>query len=157
MTKVDVLQELTKLKQKGIDTTKQIIQISMSENIPEDVLDFIREHNKTEFDKFVEKTHKLYKTKNNKLYYSIMNYEKLTTEEKLKCLSSYITNFAITIEQSGLSENDYDDFMTDSCARLVGTALAEYFSYRYNDNRREFVLNNTLRALRNLFNKHIKK
>lgn len=155
MNKIEALQELTKLKQNGIDTTKQIIQVSMSENVPDNILDFIKSCNKTEFDKFVEKTHKLYKTKNNRLYYSIMNFEKLTTEEKLKCLSSYITNFAITIEQSGLSGKDYDEFMIDSCARLVSTALAEYFSYRYNDERRVFILDNTLRVLKNLFNKHI--
>ena len=128
----------------------------MSQEVPEEVLDFIAVNNKTQMDKFVEKTHKLYKTKNNKLYYSIMNYEKLTTEEKLKCLSSYITNFAITVEQAQLKDKDYDEFMVDSCAKLVSTGLAEYFSYHYADNRRDFILNNILRSLRTLFNKHIK-
>ena len=131
MNKVEAYERLAKLKESGVDISRQVISLAASENdVPESVSSFIEDHEKPELceeaTRFFENLRKIGKERNHRLYYNIMD-ENLDEVGKLKCLSSYLTNACIAME----SVEDADSLIrlrTSIGLELVSEALYEYYN-----------------------------
>lgn len=125
LNRQDCYKILFDMKEKGIDVTEQISQLSKNVKVPLQVIKFINENRELNVTTFYESLRKKHNEKTSKLYLKIMK-EDLDANECLKTLSSYVTQVLIASEKIQLSERK--SFLESSHILQVISALHKYFA-----------------------------
>lgn len=130
MTRVDAYKKLFEKKDQGVDVTQclELMATSSSNEVPDKVLEFLGylTPKSDAFKEFAELLRTKCNNKKSKLYKELLD-EDASIDDKVKSLSSYITNVLIACEKLDQSESQVDLWTTSEVAR-VAHSLSEYFT-----------------------------
>lgn len=130
MNKVEAYKKLADLKSSGVDIVSQVKSLAESSDVPESVEKFIESFDQSESKKFFENLRKMHNDKGHRLYSNILD-ENLDELGTLKCLSSYMTNAVIAMENMDEpTESKLIELRKSIGLEVVSEALADYYNGR---------------------------
>lgn len=112
-----VFNALFKLKETGVDVSKQLDSMANSKDIPRDVIEFLRDNSpQFQFYRHLQKHQ-------HKLAESILDYDQLTDHEKMIACSSFITRALIAVKYGNLDKTLLEDLNIEEISEALNHAI----------------------------------
>lgn len=126
ITRQSCFSALFRLKNAGVDVTRQLKIMESRSGIPQEVVEFLQENSpQFQFYRSIQKHQRA-------LMKNILHYESLDTVGKIKVCSSLITRATIAVEYHNLDESLLEDLRLDKLAKALNKALSDK-DYSYLD------------------------
>lgn len=121
-----VFNALFKLKNSGVDVSRQLNLMKDNSGIPQEIVEFLRENSpQFQFYRSIQKHQRA-------LMKNILHYEELDVRSKIKVCSSLITRAMISVEYHNLDESLLEDLRLDKLSKALNKALSDK-DYSYLD------------------------
>ena len=126
ITRQSVFSALFKLKNSGVDVTRQLKLMESKSGIPQEIIEFLQDQSpQFQFYRSIQKHQRA-------LMKNVLNYESLDNHGKVKVCSSLITRAVISVEYHNLDESLLEDLRLDKLAKALNKALSDK-DYSYLD------------------------
>ena len=119
ITRQSCFSAIFRLKSAGVDVTAPLKLMQESSDIPEGVIEFLRDQSpQFQFYRSIQKHQRA-------LMKNILHYDELDNKDKIKVASSLITRAVISVEYNNLDESLLDELGLDKIAHALDKALSD--------------------------------
>lgn len=119
ITRQSCYNAIFQLKSAGVDVTAPLKLMQESSDIPEGVIEFLRDQSpQFQFYRSIQKHQRA-------LMKNILHYDELDNKDKIKVASSFITRAVISVEYNNLDESLLDELGLDKIAHALDKALSD--------------------------------
>lgn len=119
ITRQSCYSAIFRLKSVGVDVTVPLKMMQETSDIPEGVIEFLRDQSpQFQFYRSIQKHQRA-------LMKNILHYDELDNKDKIKVASSFITRAVISVEYNNLDESLLDELGLDKIAHALDKALSD--------------------------------